>query len=135
MNPIYLFYMHVCNLFTLTTGVKQYEIVIYTQAEGQLNKGLGTQEKVVGLGQDKIRGRGEQMTLPRDTPPPPEVDTAGILSPGTCSYREQIPFTPEGDDQHTPENTTLASNWTEMKARVARASTGNSCVYHKCISL
>ena len=28
--------------------------------------------------------------------------------------------------EHTPENTTLASDWTENKARVARASTGNS---------
>ena len=41
-------------------------------------------------------------------------------------YRNSLP---REITKHTPENTTLASNWTENKARVARASTGNSNLF------
>ena len=43
-------------------------------------------------------------------------------------YRKSLP----GEmTKHTPENTTLASNWAESKACVARVNTGNSLLRGK----
>ena len=81
------------------------------------------------------------MTLPVDPPPSPRrgqcknplnwrlhLNWTKSLTHEFIKYRNSLP---REITKHTPENTTLASNWTENKARVARASTGNSLLHSR----
>ena len=84
---------------------------------------------------------GKQTTLPVDSPPPPlprrrhrrnplnwrlHLNWTNSLTHEFIKYRNSLP---SEIAKHTPENTPLASNWTENKARVPRASTGNSNLF------
>ena len=76
------------------------------------------------------------MTLPVDPPPSPKrghrrnpltwrlhLNWTKFLAHEFIKYGNSLP---REITKHTPETNTLASNWTENKARVARARTGNS---------
>lgn len=73
------------------------------------------------------------MTLPGDTPVPQKGTPQESSHLALAAKMNKFPSLPKEMTKHTPEHTTLASNWTEIKARVARTSTGDSCVYDKCI--
>ena len=71
------------------------------------------------------------MTLPGDTLFPQKGTPQESSHLALAAKLNKFPSLPRGMTKHTPENTTLASNWTEMKVRVARASTGNTATFMK----
>ena len=71
------------------------------------------------------------MTLPGDTLLPQKGAPQESFHLALAAKPNKFPSLPREMTKHKPENTTLASNWTEMKVRVARASTGNTATFMK----